>query len=69
MIDLRDLLGVPGHVVMIHGMTKQEIIDEAKAIMTHWEVSGYHSPDDVPESDEKERYRQLMKSLCFDVKF
>jgi hypothetical protein len=49
--------------------SKKETIAEINEIMRVWELKGYKKPNEVPESPQKERYRQLLKSLGLNVQF
>ena len=67
--ELRDELEVPGHVVAYEIKTKEQMIKELRDIMDVWEKKGYNKPNDVPEGEDKERYRELLKGLGLKVDF
>jgi hypothetical protein len=69
MRELKDELEVHGHVVMIESIPKSDTLKEIGDIMNEWEAKGYSKPNDVPEGEKKERFRQLMKSIGFKVNF
>lgn len=67
--ELRDELEVPGHVIAIETITRNEARKELNAIMDEWEKNGWNKPNDVPESSKKQRYRKLLRSLGLKVDF
>lgn len=62
-----DVLGVPGEVILIENRPRADIIEEVKEIMSNY-------PDgmclkDMPEGNEKTRFRDLLKALGFEIQF
>lgn len=67
--ELRDELGVPGHVIAFEPMSRKEAKEELNRIMAEWEEKGWKKPDDVPESKQKQRFRDILIALGLEVKF
>lgn len=67
--ELRDELEVPGYVNMYEMKSKSQISKELNSIIDKWEKQGYKKPNDVPECEEKQRFRELLKSLGLKVSF
>ena len=67
--ELRDELEVPGHVVAIKTMTKGEVVKRLNKIMDGWEQKGWNKIKEIPESNTKQEYRELLTALGFDCKF
>lgn len=61
--ELRDELGVRGHVVAIQSINKKESLDECRAMMDNWERQGIHKVKDIPEGAKKQRFLGLLR-LC-----
>ena len=67
--ELRDELEVPGHVVAFEPMSIKEAKEELNVIMDEWEKKGWKKLDDVPESEKKQRYRDILKALGLKINF
>ncbi|MCH7761620.1 hypothetical protein IIA15_09540 [candidate division TA06 bacterium] len=69
--ELRDELEVPGHVVAFQTKTKAEMIKEVREILDSMEATMGKNPKlrDIPEGDQKQRLRDLMKALGMNVRF
>lgn len=67
--EIRDELGVPGHVVVHTVTTAPAAISRVKEIMAGWERKGYRTPNDVPEGPEKQEVRDLLRALRQKVAF
>lgn len=69
MRKLRDELELPGHVVMLTAVSRGQAIQEMRDIMADWERQGFRKPDDAPEDDRKQRFRELGRALGMKVLF
>jgi hypothetical protein len=67
--EWRDELEVSGHVLAIESLSLSQVRDELNKLMDEFEMLGYKKLDDIPESPKKQRYRDLLKALNFNVGF
>lgn len=62
-------IGVQGHVNAFILKPRVEIIARCRAIMDDWEAKGWHKPNDVPENNTKQEFRDLLRALGQEVTF
>lgn len=67
MEHIKDLIGVEGHILAWRG--KQELIDRARELLDIWEHRGYSCPNEVPEGELKQEFRELLRQLGLKVGF
>jgi len=66
---VKEELEVPGEVVMVEAMTPAKIKREMLDIMDDWKARGYNTPDEVPESPKKQRFRDLGRAIGMNIQF
>lgn len=65
----KDALEVQGEVLVVELKPVEEIIKEAKDIISKYESQGRLVLSDIPEGHDKQRLRDLLKALGLKVNF
>lgn len=65
--EIRDYLGVPGHVVMFTFEAKKDLLKQALNILGEFEKQGYFKIHDVPECKEKSRLYEIFGILKIKI--
>jgi len=65
--ELRHELELPGPVVAY--VTRDIVIKRTRELLDLFESKGWLKMNDIPESKEKEEFRDLLKSLSLNVQF
>ena len=67
--EIRDELEVPGHVVLIKNMTRDEGIARMREIIDKYEKQGKNKLSEIPEGLDKQELRDLFTAFGQNVKF